>query len=48
MGLNEEIFNPDDLVAILKMMIDQTIYGVGSGAGSEQDDEIEEEGLNKI
>jgi len=30
------------------MMIDQTIDGIGSGVGSEQDDEFEEKGLNKI
>lgn len=34
MGLNEETFNPDDLIAILKVMIDQTIDGIGSkGSG---------------
>ena len=32
MGLNEETFNPDYLVAVLKEMIDQTIDGIGSGA----------------
>jgi AcrR family transcriptional regulator len=34
MGLNGETFNPDDLVSILKMMIDQTIDGIASGVGS--------------
>ena len=48
MGLNEETVNPDDLVAILKMMIDQTIDGIGSGVGSGQGDEIEKKGLSKI
>ena len=44
MGLNEEVFKPDDLVVILKMMIDQIVDGIGSGMGDEQDNEIEGKG----
>ena len=30
MGLNEELFKPDELTAVLKMMIDQIIDGIGT------------------